>query len=226
MGETVGYDIGIRRPLLGITKHFTPQLHYLFLFHKQKVYKLKTICLQIMNIDKIFSTNERVKIIKYIIYKIDKLNVSNTAKELKLSKGLVSKYFNILLKERILKKEKGKFVVDNNIKVRGIRLLLNLEQFDTELFRKYKFIQGIGLYGSLTKGTNNEESDIDLWIKIKDTKQMELAKLSNELNKHYKNIKPLFLTKEKIEMLKKEDSLFYYSLIFGSINLYGEELEI
>lgn len=55
---------------------------------------------------------------------------------------------------------------------------------------------------------------------------MELAKLSNELNRYYKNLNPLFLTKEKIEMLKKEDSLFYHSLIFGSINLYGEELEI
>lgn len=179
-----------------------------------------------MNINKVFSTSERIKIIKCIIYKTNSFSVNNTAKELNLSKGLISKYFNILLKERIVKKEKGKIVVDNNIKVKSIKILLNLEQFNISLFRKYKFVQGVGLYGSLTKGANNEESDIDLWIKIKDTKQIELAKLSNELNRYYKNIKPLFLTKEKIEMLKKEDSLFYYSLIFGSITLYGEELEI
>ena len=117
------------------------------------------------------------------------------------------------------------FVLDN-IKVRSLRILLNLNQFDTNLFNKYKFVKGVGVYGSLAKGMNDEESDIDLWIKIGQAKQMELAKLSNELNKRYKNVKPLFLTKEKIDMLKKEDTLFYHSLVFGSIILYGEELEI
>ena len=179
-----------------------------------------------MNLHKLLSTKERVKILSKLIFKTNSFSVNKTAQELGLSKGLISKYLSIILKEGIIGKEKNKFFVLDNIKVRSLRILLNLNQFDTNLFNKYKFVKGVGVYGSLAKGMNDEESDIDLWIKIGQAKQMELAKLSNELNKRYKNVKPLFLTKEKIDMLKKEDTLFYHSLVFGSIILYGEELEI
>jgi predicted nucleotidyltransferase len=84
----------------------------------------------------------------------------------------------------------------------------------------------VGLYGSCVKGTNIEDSDIDLWVKIKKVKEEELSKLTNELKRKDERIKPLFLTKEKIEVFKKEDIVFYYSLVFGSITLYGEEIEV
>ncbi|MBW2990648.1 hypothetical protein KY348_03000, partial [Candidatus Woesearchaeota archaeon] len=64
------------------------------------------------------------------------------------------------------------------------------------------------------------------WIKIKKTNETELSKLTNELKRKNEKIKPLYLTKEKIENLKKEDKIFYCSLIFGSIILYGEEIEV
>lgn len=179
-----------------------------------------------MNINRIFSTKERIKIIKHVIYKANTFGVSDTARELGLSKALISKYFENLANDGIIKKENSKFLVRDNVKAKSIKILLNLNEFDISLFKKYKFVLGVGLYGSLTKGTNNEDSDIDIWVKIKETNQLELANLTNKLSKRYKNIKPLFLTIEKIEMLKKEDPLFFYSLIFGSIKLYGGELEI
>lgn len=37
-----------------------------------------------------------------------------------------------------------------------------------------------------------------------------------------RNVNPLFLTTKKIEKMKKEDELFYHSLSFGSIVLYGK----
>jgi hypothetical protein len=57
-----------------------------------------------MNINKLFSTEERLKILGKIIFKDIPLNVNRTAKELELSKGLISKYFNLLVSEKILKK--------------------------------------------------------------------------------------------------------------------------
>jgi predicted nucleotidyltransferase len=178
-----------------------------------------------MNLNNIFSTKERIKVMRNIIYKRDAISVNSVARNLKISKGLVSKYFDILTKERILKKRKNKFLIVDNLYTRGLKILLVLNNFDLGLFKRYKFIRGAGIYGSCSKGTNTEGSDIDLWIKVKKTKEIELARLTNEL-KEIGNIKPLFLTDEKITLLKREDKVFYHSLVFGSINLYGEEIEI
>ncbi|MBW2991057.1 nucleotidyltransferase domain-containing protein, partial [Candidatus Woesearchaeota archaeon] len=114
-----------------------------------------------MNIHKILSTTQRIKILKKIIYSNNVITVNKTAKELKLSKGLVSKFFNLLVSEKILKKQKIKFIVLDNLFVKSIKILLNINTFNPSLFKKYSFIKGIGLYGSYTKGTNKEDSDID-----------------------------------------------------------------
>ncbi len=179
-----------------------------------------------MNIWNLLSTPQRIKILKKIIYSDHPITVSKTARELKLSKGLVSKFFNILVSEKILKKQKKKFIILDNLFVKSIKILLNINIFNPALFKKYPFIEGVGLYGSCVKGTNIEDSDIDLWVKIKKVKEEELSKLTNELKRKDERIKPLFLTKEKIEVFKKEDIVFYYSLVFGSITLYGEEIEV
>ena len=129
--------------------------------------------------------------------------MSETARKLNLSKGLVSKYFDILVNEKMLK-------------------VLSIPQ----IFFKYKFVKAVGLYGSSAKGTNTKESDIDLWIKIEKTKDEEIAKLNSELSNKIESVALLVLTDEKINELKKSDLTFYHSLYFGSIILYGEENEI
>lgn len=178
-----------------------------------------------MNIPKILSTKERLKILKFVIYKIEPLNVNKIASELNLSKGLVSKFFDILTKEGLIKRTGKKLLVQDNTSTKAIKIMLNLESFDAKIFKKYSFIKSAGLYGSFTKGKNTEESDIDLWILMEKTKEEYLAKLTNDLKKKFKGIKPLYLTEEKLKTLKKEDTIFYYSLIFGSITIYGDEFE-
>lgn len=178
-----------------------------------------------MNIHKLLSTKERIKILKYLLYKTDHLSVNRIANELRLSKGLISKFLNILSKEKIVKRKNNKFLIKDNLNTKAIKILLNLNNFDTKIFNKYKFISSAGLFGSLVKGKNTEESDIDLWILIEKTKEKNLAKLTNELKRRYTNIKPLYLTKDKLKTLRNEDTVFYYSLVFGSITVYGEEIE-
>lgn len=178
-----------------------------------------------MNIHRLLSTKERVKILKLVLYKIGSLSVTDVAKELKVSKGLVSKFFDILLKEGILKKINTESKVQDNLNTSAIKILLNLESFDEKLFKKFPFVRGAGLYGSFAKGKNTEESDIDLWVLIDRTAEENLAKLTKELKERYGNIKPLYLTKEKVKALRKEDAVFYHSLVFGSLNVYGEEIE-
>lgn len=173
--------------------------------------------------ENIFSTKERIKIIDAVIYKKGSISVNNVASQLRLSKGLVSKYLDILAKEGILKRANGKFIVVESAIGKGIKILLNIRKIPVSLFRKHLFVKSAGLYGSCAKGENNEESDIDLWVKVDDVSEEKLASLSSGLNKKLEKLKLLFLTDKKIEKLKKEDELFYHSLAFGSITIYGDK---
>lgn len=178
-----------------------------------------------MNLTKLFSTPERVKILRHILYKTEQFGVNKIARELKLSKGLISKFFDILSKESVLKKINSKFRMQDNLKVKAVKLLLNLTGFNSEIFKRYKFVRSAGLYGSFVKGENTMESDIDLWVLIEKAREENVAKLTSELKRTYGNIKPLYLTREKLAVLKKEDTVFYYSIVFGSITIYGEKIE-
>lgn len=175
-----------------------------------------------MNTPQIFSTKERILILQKALFSSKPLSVNSVAKELRLSKGLISKYFDILAKEKILKKIKNKFFVLDNLFVRSIKIFFNINNFDPRIFKKFKFVKSVGLYGSCAKGVNDENSDIDIWIKTERSEDKELARLNNELNKKFGNIKVLFLNEGKLSDIKKTDPLFYHSLFFGSIILYGE----
>lgn len=173
--------------------------------------------------ERIFSTRERIQILKRVIYKRNTISVNSIANQLKLSKGLVSKYFDILAREGIAKRSKGKFVINKSSLTKGIKILFNINNINTKIFRKYPFIKSVGLYGSCAKGENTEDSDVDLWIRIRETSEEKQAALTSELNKAIKNIRILFLTDKKIEELKKEDIQFYYSLAFSSITIFGDK---
>ncbi|MBI5061834.1 MAG: nucleotidyltransferase domain-containing protein [Candidatus Aenigmarchaeota archaeon] len=178
-----------------------------------------------MNIDSLLSTKERVKILRGILYRKEILGVNRIAKELDVSNGLVSLYFDILVRENILKRRYGKFILQDSIATKALKILLNLSVFDRDFFRKYKFIRSAGLYGSMVKGTNTNDSDIDLWVVISKTTDEKLAGLTSELQQTFGNVKPLYLTKEKLESLKKTEHTFYYSLLFSSIVIYGDGIE-
>ena len=173
--------------------------------------------------ESLFSTSQRIKILEAVIFRTDSVSVNNIASQLGLSKGLISKYFQILLKEQILKKEKGKLVVADNASVKAVKILLNVRRIDTRIFGKYPFVTAVGLYGSCARGENTEDSDVDLWVRVKDVEETKIASLTSEINKKIKNAKLLFLNDKKIEKLRKEDIMFYHSLSFGSIILYGDK---
>lgn len=178
-----------------------------------------------MNIHELLSTKERVEILEFILNKRGHITVSGVAHGLRVSKGLVSKFFSILRKERILRKSKNQFIVTDHINTKSVKILLNLSKFDPRTFQKYEFVRSAGLYGSFVTGENTEESDIDLWVFIEDTSDERIAELTRELKKKNGKVKPLYLTKEKLQILKKEDATFYHALVFGSMTVYGEKIE-
>lgn len=176
-----------------------------------------------LNLDLLLGTKERIKIIEKIIYSAKEINVNRTGRELNLSKGLISKYFNILRKQNILERKKDLFFIKESLNTKILKITLNLAKMNIKLFEKYKSIEAAGLYGSATKGLNNENSDLDLWIKIKKINEKEISSLIKELKDKLPNSSPLILDNEKINQIKEKDKSFYNSLFFGSITIYGEE---
>lgn len=176
-----------------------------------------------LKVKDIFSTKERIKILKTVIFNTQPISVNAIASNLKISKGLVSKYLEILLKEGITKRSKGKYLIVDSPITKGLRILLNIASIDTEIFKRFDFVESVGLYGSCVKGENTADSDVDIWIKIKNVTDEKVASLTAVINKKIRNAKPLFLTTNKIEKMKKDDKLFYHSLAFGSIIIYGEK---
>jgi predicted nucleotidyltransferase len=178
-----------------------------------------------MNITELFSTGERERILRAMIFQTAPLSVGSLSRSLKLSKGMVSHYLNILRKNGMLKRAKNKFIVPDNTKTSSIRLLFNLGDFDAGIFGRFKFVKRAGIYGSCAKGSNTEISDIDVWILVDGASEEELAALTRTLKAMDERIKPLYLTKDKLRALKKEDLTFYYSLYFGSIDVFGDKNE-
>lgn len=175
-----------------------------------------------MNIENLLSTKERIRILGSIIFKTGELSVNLIAKDLKLSKGLISMYMELLAREGVVRRSKGKFLVRCDAPlVKGIKVLLNISGMDTRIFKKYPFVKAIGLYGSCSKGENTEDSDVDMWVRLEETTESKKAALAVQLRKKIRNAKPLFLSSEKIRELKAKEELFYHALSFGSMTLYG-----
>jgi hypothetical protein len=187
-----------------------------FLIGKQKVFDMK--------ISTLLSTKERERILNDVLFKQGEISVADVSRRLKVSKGFVSKFFSLLSKEKILKKSKNKYIVLANLNVRLLRILFNLRLFTDFNFGKYPFVRGAGIYGSCAKGENTEDSDIDIWIKIDKTDERELAKLTGSLKKLSGRISLLYLSKEKLGILRDEDPIFNNSIVHGSIRLYGEDI--
>lgn len=175
-----------------------------------------------MNMENLFSTKERIKILEAVVFQTERISVNQIASKLKLSKGLVSKYLDILAQKGIAKRADEKFLVNqDNAFVKGIKVLLNIRKIDAGLFKQYPFIRAVGLYGSCVKGENADDSDVDLWIRISEANADKQAALAAVLRKKIENVKAVFLSDEKMKKLKKEDVLFYHALSFGSIVIYG-----
>jgi predicted nucleotidyltransferase len=178
-----------------------------------------------VNITALFSTDQRTRILRDVAYQTEPLNVTKEAKRLGLSKGLVSKYLKILLEEGVLQQKDGDYTVVDSTATRAIRILLNLRAFHNGFFKDRPFVKGAGLYGSTVKGTNVEGSDTDLWIITDEVSQETLAKLTSDLRKTFGDVTPLYLTIEKLDQLRKTETTFYHSLVFGSLTLIGDDLE-
>jgi len=177
-----------------------------------------------MNLSNLLSTKKREHILNEVLFKESEISVVDISRNLNISKGFVSRYLSLLAEQKIVKKVKSKYTVIDNLNVRLLKILFNLKRFSKFNFKRFSFVTGVAIYGSCAKGENTEDSDIDIWIKISTRDEENLAKLTALMKRISEKISLLYLTDEKLEVLKKEDSHFYNSLIYGSLIIHGKNI--
>ncbi len=170
---------------------------------------------------------EKERIIEFVVDNPNReIRVRELAKQLKLSPAYISRTLKIL-ENNVLKNNK----VDlSNPYVKALKIFFNIKKLiEKDIIKTLKKlkISGVGIYGSWANGTNYEDSDLDIWIKVdKRPKEMKIASISAYIRKTLgRNVQILVLTPERIGRLKKEDPIFYFSLVYGSILICGETVE-
>ncbi|MDI6739283.1 MAG: hypothetical protein QME74_02850, partial [Candidatus Edwardsbacteria bacterium] len=150
------------------------------------------------------------------------ISVNDIARRTKSSRSFVSEFCGLLSKQGILRARNGKYALHQGTAVDRLRLITNISELPPEAyFARYANVEAVGIYGSWVKGSNTAHSDADIWIKTKTRDLGRTLKLSGALKKKLGDVNILYLTPAKLKALKERDPVFYHSLVFGSLILYG-----
>ena len=156
-------------------------------------------------------------------------HIRDIAEKLNASPGHIHNIIQFLKKNQLTmeKKEKNKKIIyinNGNVLIKSVRSLINLEKLlKTKSFNKLNKIGPVGVYGSFANGTNDKNSDLDLWVytnKKLISFQNILRNLEQELDT---KVNLLTLNKNKINELRKGDYEFYIRLKLTSIK-FGDDI--
>ncbi len=164
-------------------------------------------------------------VIEYVLDRPkQRVKVTEIARQLHASKGYVSKTVSNMKKDGLIK---NSLVNLGDPYVRSLKTSINLDKIRRSgIISAIKRIgvRGAGLYGSWANGTNTEDSDIDLWLKLSgDTAAILVGGLRQQIIERL-HVEPqiIILGQNKINALRKDNEVFYFTLLFGSIILMGE----
>ncbi len=171
--------------------------------------------------------NKTDRIIAYVLEHPEApIKVIAIANALKVNKGSVSL---AIKKLEAIKVVKNKLVDLSTPLTRALKILAIVTSItDAKAINVInRYAIAAGLYGSSAKGTNTEESDIDIWIRPKHgTSQLKVAELSRTLSMMlHKRVQIVMVNEKRLAAIKEENPNFYYALVFGSIVLLGEGIE-
>ena len=174
----------------------------------------------------LISTPERVKILTYALER-KAVGVEETARATGLSKGLVSKTLNLLTKYGVAEKRGRRFVIRLTPKTRELKRFLNFVMLSGKLEPlKEDWVLALGVYGSFARGENTDKSDLDVWILVEKPSILKTASLQRKIETATgREVDLLVLTPKRVKALRENDPVFYYSLAYGSMIIWGESLE-
>jgi hypothetical protein len=173
-------------------------------------------------LQEIFSTEERIRILEIVLYEKGLTN-SIISRRAEVNKGLVSIFLRSLIEKGILEKRDRQYYFRTTPLVRQLKLLMNLSKLQCIEKEISTDTIGLGLFGSWAKGTNDEQSDIDIWIMMKEIDNEAVSRIIGWIERRTGS-EPnlLLLTPEKWKRMKQEDVPFTSSMIRDTILLAGE----
>lgn len=171
----------------------------------------------------------QLKILKFFLENpYEEVYLRELSKKLKLSPFAIKKYLDILFKENIILEERKanlryfKANLDNlffkHLKIAFSINLIEKSGFIKLLKENIPNISSIILFGSMAKGEDNQESDVDILV-IGKEKKLNLTKFEEKIGK---TINIHTFTWGEWNKKAKEDSPFYYESVIYGIPLYGE----
>jgi predicted nucleotidyltransferase len=171
----------------------------------------------------ILKSKKAFEIIEFFIENQDKeFYQSEISRKLKMSRNTVLKWLSLLgknnfLNERVSGKMKYFELSADNVVVKQIKILMNV----AKLFDVFKHIEGVEvyLYGSIAKGEEDRESDVDILILGK-IENKELVKIVEKAKSALeRETKPLVLTPLEYAELSRKDKTLYENIEKSKVRL-------
>lgn len=173
-------------------------------------------------LSRIFSSEERIKVLRYVLYINRPFGVIDVTRDVGVSQGLASEYLKLLYDFDILNRTGTKYSTKDNAVVRSIKTLLNVFTLNVKELKEFlNEIEGFGIYGSWATGTNTVDSDIDVWVRVKSHPgDLWAAKLADKIRELTlaPRVDLIILTPDKIEKLRGKK---LYEDMKNGIILYG-----
>jgi len=161
----------------------------------------------------------------FIIDPYREIYLREFSRKLKISPNTAQRFLNLFLKEDLITEERKAnlryFKANlNNIVFRNIKLTHSLKKIkDTGLIDHLKKdSSSVILFGSIAKGLDDKNSDIDL-VCIGNKKNINITEIQEKINQEL-NIHIFNLSEWKKQ--KKINKAFYQDVISEGINLIGE----
>ncbi len=150
-----------------------------------------------------------------------KPRVSAIAKELGVSKGLVSLVLSELEDIGVL--DQGRLDERKAEILRRILTLRDLLHTDFSMVGRKYGLKGIGIFGSYINGIFDRNSDVDVWVKVeKKLTQKELAALREDLERLFgRRVDLIVLDNRKLSSLRERASPLFYDLLH-SVVVWGD----
>jgi predicted nucleotidyltransferase len=170
----------------------------------------------------LFRTTERITLLRSALTQ-QACTVQQIAGKTGISKGLASQYLALLEREGLLARKDRTYRVIPSARTAAIKRLLNIDLV-TGVFKKPAWALGTGMYGSWAEGTNTEESDLDLWVFVKELPAgTAVAEAERTVSRALSvEVHLLVLNWEKMDSMKKNDEPFHRLFTRHSITLKGE----
>ncbi|MBD3397516.1 hypothetical protein GF412_00290 [Candidatus Micrarchaeota archaeon] len=172
----------------------------------------------------LISSKKRKKLMRLILENPERIpGVREAAKESGVSPASASVLMSSLGKDGFVKK--GKLDLGNP-EVRALKTLFNVERAApaVEVLRKsIPGVKGVGIFGSWAQGTNQKDSDIDVWVKVEEEPEvLKAAEARKVLEKKLgAGVDLVFLDEKRMKGHMEKNPVFYFSLHY-SVVLWGE----